>query len=639
MVKKYIDNQRVNIDVCPYSVDQAMENVTQITIGDLHANAIKLLYILVRHGICTIEPEHYARLVAIYKAAYSYVEEDRKNIKLKVSERRRILELTPELLNEINALIGTMRVINHAILIRFIGDETADRGSNDYFFLKMLQKLRDEGMRVNQIEIDESNHGGEFKEAYERFQERGNHLERTRLLHFHASSLQGLSDLVNAEILPPEELFVLIDRYYKPSLKLLGYALDQRTEGITLFSHAAMCFDSIHALAQLFKVAYSDKTSLELAATIDRINEQYSIYVHENRLHTLYRTEAMNRGYYKDYSDEEPLDAIKDPIEFLMWNRNYDTLNRTRVHRHHYPLSFVHGHDSGEESFAHVYNLDNELGKDCDQHVHEYNILLSDDLSTIENFYHLEPDDREEDALDKAFNEIPAETLWLSATGCKLGDVLSDKLVRWMGLLPELTTLNLSHTCLSKKSDHYELATIIAAIPSSVKTLNISGNHLSTIPLEQLKQALRLLPKNITSLNMSDNGFAGKWELLGDIISVLPPDLHIIFDTEQNCTRENLQQFIACSQRSDTIPSQDLETQVPSASASNTQDRTNEDGDLIFLGEDSEEEEEDEEDKNAALAAAKMLLGMFKGGSVASRSPVAAVEEETECVSEPISPQ
>jgi hypothetical protein len=62
-------NEQVDIYQLP-SVDLTHKGTegTEITIGDLHGNAMKLMFMLVKHGIATnISKEDYNRLVEIYR--------------------------------------------------------------------------------------------------------------------------------------------------------------------------------------------------------------------------------------------------------------------------------------------------------------------------------------------------------------------------------------------------------------------------------------------------------------------------------------------------------------------------------------------------------------------------------------------
>ncbi len=110
-----------------------------ITIGDLHGNAIKLIFLLVKHGIVTnMSNEDYNRLVEIYKTDVD--------------------SLTKEDLDEFNQIVQGMDINNKA-MIRLIGDELGDRGLGDHYTLMVLNKLH---QAKTPLEILYSNHGGAF---------------------------------------------------------------------------------------------------------------------------------------------------------------------------------------------------------------------------------------------------------------------------------------------------------------------------------------------------------------------------------------------------------------------------------------------------------------------------------------------
>ena len=138
-----IIQEEANLDVLPKGNENYPADIkNQLTIGDLHGNALKLIYFLVRQNVLVIEPENYAEIVVIYK----------KNELRKIDLERFNSILT----NIIVQAVGT---------VRLIGDEVADRGTNDYFTLKLLNMLQSKGVPV---EVLISNHGVEFVEACEK---------------------------------------------------------------------------------------------------------------------------------------------------------------------------------------------------------------------------------------------------------------------------------------------------------------------------------------------------------------------------------------------------------------------------------------------------------------------------------------
>ncbi|MCK1859324.1 hypothetical protein MXE00_13165 [Legionella pneumophila] len=173
-------NEQVDIYQLP-PVDLTHKG-TEITIGDLHGNAMKLMFMLVKHGIATnISIEDYNRLVEIYRTPTK--------------------GLTKELLGEFNEILTKIK-FNSDSTIRLIGDELADRGNNDYFTLKILEKLNEHTVPV---EIIVSNHSIEFIEAYEKQDD----FHAPMLSQGgHAPSMEKLQILVETGVVTREEILV-----------------------------------------------------------------------------------------------------------------------------------------------------------------------------------------------------------------------------------------------------------------------------------------------------------------------------------------------------------------------------------------------------------------------------------------------
>lgn len=339
-MSKYFIREQANIDVCPAVMPSPDTTVSDICIGDLHGNALKLVYFLVRQGIARLTATHYARLVAIYKIPQ--------------------LDLTLALLMEYQELVHSMEIMNRNTLIRLIGDELSDRGANDYYVLEILHKLHQEKVNVH---ILLSNHGAEFIEAYERFDERNHQFTVTSLGHF-AASLTALNTLVQRNLLDAQYIFDRISDSYQPALKLLDCSLDPLSNSITIYSHAGIGIQSLRPLAKRFNVIYEDNTRCELAATIEKINNAFHRFVDSNRVHQLCRDQSRKEG---------------NPVEFIIWNRSYGGLDRSQKY-HGYSLSFVHGHDANDKTQANIFNLDNYLGKSPELHTCEYTVLLSNEI-------------------------------------------------------------------------------------------------------------------------------------------------------------------------------------------------------------------------------------------------------------------
>ncbi len=336
-------NEEVDIYTLPY-LSKIEGN--QVSIGDLHGNAIKLLFMLVKHGIVTnITEQNYQKLVEIYKTPVD--------------------ELKKEDLAEFNNLLANVKFNSNGLKVRLLGDEFADRGNNDYFTLKILQKL---AAAQVPFEIILSNHSVEFIEAYEKQDK----FYSQRLFFGQAGSMQRLQELVDKGLVSGEEILTIINKAYKPSLRAISYSLNQVDNEITIFSHAAIGLNTIERLAKELNVDYKAATAAELAQTIDDINEEFQKYVQSNAVSTLYTPEDMEKC-------SNPYDLSDMPFVFIMWNRCYDHIDRPADH-YGYKLSFVHGHDPYDprQEEKHVHNLDNCLGKGENQNKGKYTILTTD---------------------------------------------------------------------------------------------------------------------------------------------------------------------------------------------------------------------------------------------------------------------
>lgn len=303
----------------------------QLTLGDLHGNAMKLIYMLVKHGIITnMNDQDYQSLVKIYKTNVGTLEKND--------------------LKEFDKLLAKLQ-FKTSLMVRLIGDELADRGANDYFTLKILEKLHQHRVPV---EIMLSNHGVEFIEGSEK-----NNFSPIILGPEHSTSLSNLRKLLEKKMISSKTLLELAKKAYKPTLKAISYSLNEDESEITLYSHAAIGLNNIEELANKLGLIYKDASLSELIETIEKINNKFQEKVCKGEVHTLYSHEKILKGYY----GEELIDA---PFEFIMWNRKYDKINRP-LSKNGYKLNFIHGHDTPkypipEEEQENIYNLDNRLG-------------------------------------------------------------------------------------------------------------------------------------------------------------------------------------------------------------------------------------------------------------------------------------
>lgn len=328
----------------------ARQNI-DITIGDLHSNAMKLLFMLFKHGVASnLTADEYKDLVGIYRTP--------------------IDQLTEEYIRIFNTLLNKIR-FNNAARIILIGDELADRGSNDYFILKILEKLY-----ANQVpvEIMLSNHGLEFIKSYEQQTEpftctlEG---KETFLEPQFISSMSNMQSIVETGLIAQDEVLALTHVVYKQALRVISYSIDISNSEIVIYSHAGIGLNIIAKLAAKLQITYSDDSIAALAKTIDAINSTFQQYVSQNEIYKLYDPAIISDGY-----NHQEKDISNFPFECTMWNRRYDNIARPTVHNG-YKICFVHGHDPSELSIGNVVNLDNQLGKNINSNQGSYTALYA----------------------------------------------------------------------------------------------------------------------------------------------------------------------------------------------------------------------------------------------------------------------
>ena len=323
----------VDLNICPTLV-ATLHPGDQLTIGDLHGNAVKLIYFLIKQGILQFKQgiADYQKIIEIYN----------KNALTQ--------ELTLQDLAEFNNILKQATVPENAsqALIRLIGDEVADRGNNDYFTLLVLKKLKENNIPT---EIILSNHGAEFVRYYE------DPKCQIQINDKQISSLWGLQALIENNLVTSEEVQQLVNTAYKPSIKLLSYLVDSTTEPhtITLYSHAPIDRKMINNLVTYFNKElpateqhiYSDLTVEGLTNAIDFINKEFEKLVIANQV-----SDHLTAG---------------QPISYAIWNRNVVNIDRTAKDSNNaYGIRYVHGHVGEQPDDAntpHIVNLDTNLGR------------------------------------------------------------------------------------------------------------------------------------------------------------------------------------------------------------------------------------------------------------------------------------
>ena len=338
------------------SVLQYQSKATHVSLGDLHGNALKLIYTLIEEGILEINEEAYLQLQQIYNTP--------------------VATLTGEQLAQFKAIIGNAKV-NTDKALTLIGDDLADRGSNDYFTLLVLQKL---GRSKVNLDILLSNHSAEFIRDYERKQFTG----RYNLASGQGHSLTRMHYLIVKGLVNEEEVRTIVKESYIPVTKAISYTISPEGE-ITLFSHAPIGLETIQAVARKFGLEYDDSTHKSLISSIDRVNARVQQLFGNKELAQLIDREG-------DPDPALPVPPTKMPLYRLLWNRAVGDELVTKTSSG-IKVKFVHGHvgdrevlKNGSERVPSHQNLDSSFGKVPELSVTGYDSFLNIEIQHITRY-------------------------------------------------------------------------------------------------------------------------------------------------------------------------------------------------------------------------------------------------------------
>lgn len=414
MTKKLIQE---DVDIYQYPETSDDNKLGSVTIGDLHGNAVKLVYFLLRQNVIKFKDnvdapaEAYSKFVELYERSdeirkqgisgkitsrqdtIEFLEKklgqyqilvdkkdktedeksqlskyDRENLIgcLKAAQEEKALfevrlqgenENLRTILQEFNEFIDQLEIKDKNILVRLIGDELADRGSNDYFTLRVLGLLKDNKVNVN---ITISNHSNDFIVAYEKLFNKEGYCSAQSIDNRQKPSFLGLTLLFDRKLVSEEDVTRLVNAAYKPCLKIIDYALDEN--GINLFTHAPVRFDLIEKIAHHMGVVYDDSSKEALAASIDKINTKFAQAVEKNTVHEFCDVRGV-----ENIDHMKPDEIIAKPLVNIIWNRwdqEQDTEEARPESKNGFSLNYTHGHDPYQSPLQQVTNLDTPCGKD-----------------------------------------------------------------------------------------------------------------------------------------------------------------------------------------------------------------------------------------------------------------------------------
>ncbi|MDF1655130.1 MAG: hypothetical protein P1U34_08470 [Coxiellaceae bacterium] len=338
-------SEKVNLKHYPrprvWPEEESSDTRHTVSSGDMHGNAMKLIFIAFKEGVLDISEDQFKTLWEIYETPTDH--------------------LTAEQINVFETIIRDAKY-NKSCVLRFIGDLLADRGRNDWFTLCVLQALDANNI---EYEIMLSNHDMGFIR----------YVNSHPIIHSPRTSLINLRRLVAKPSIPQVTAPAINELYkkvYLKHLKVLSYDLNPGGDPpISVFTHAPVGMETIAGVAKELSVSFDESTAELLAASIDRINAVFS--------------ERMLAG---DTALLGLLESPRSHLSHIMWNRAGDAalMNgrmrkpspytvlvrplRLQPRNKSYPVTFVHGHDGVyTPEQANRVNIDSKLGMGETRHL------------------------------------------------------------------------------------------------------------------------------------------------------------------------------------------------------------------------------------------------------------------------------
>ena len=339
---------------CPETTGGVAPDQT-ITIGDMHGNAMKLIWILLRQGVIKMKEDDFAALWEIY---------DSSGLGMGFYQNTKDLlidgfSFDSGRLQEFYNILSRVQV-NNGYQLRLIGDVFSDRGNNDWLTMKVLEKLHQGNVST---EILASNHDAMLLAVLDGDVSAGAwrnyaYIEQQR-------SEYALFAMLRKRVIKHDELQCLAEQHILPFLKLFSYVLSSDEQAITLFMHAPNSCDVIRTIAGYFGVNYKADSAKDLAGTIDAINSAFA------------RLYFEDRGRYKEIigwmADEDNVrgTGVQQAFGLLSWNRGEQKSGREPAisdpgKTPSFVRFVVHGHVGATSSGVlepRQVNLDNDFGK------------------------------------------------------------------------------------------------------------------------------------------------------------------------------------------------------------------------------------------------------------------------------------
>jgi hypothetical protein len=318
-----------HLDWIPDVSPQALA-ASEMTVGDLHGNTLKWIYVCIQNGLMTLpEPQAACYIDLCHRYA-------------------RAADLTLQDIDDWEKLFQ-QATYHPKGLWRLLGDELADRGQNDYLTLLLMRQLVKKNVK---FEVMLSNHNHLALQSFDNECLRGRQ-------YFQKGQEQSLLHMWSMLEKPGFELqqrmaLYIAEEIYKPRLKLVGYHVSIENAAmpvVTLFTHAPVGLETIKALAAQFSVDYQDTDVMAFTACLDHLNQVFQAVLCNRR--------------FADYFILDSATAMQSPVGQLMWARSLaPNVTLTPSHKN-FMVRVVHGHvgSAFSSEMSGFYNLDNNVGK------------------------------------------------------------------------------------------------------------------------------------------------------------------------------------------------------------------------------------------------------------------------------------
>lgn len=306
----------------------------QITIGDLHANWLLLIYILIRHQILKISRENYTKLVNIhlklFKNPYQY-----------------------DWYYEATLIIYNAK-IDRKPLIRLIGDELADRVGNDLLMLFILNQLQEHQVPYR---IIVSNHGLCFLSKYAAMV-KGKKQMHSLLATEYSKSFEVFLKYYDDGIIDLNMLKSWVSTAYISHLELFDYSLHENE--LTFYSHGIVGIQQLKAIAQEYQVAWQDKNIIDFSFMLEKIKKHFRSHDLNRVLLTFSETAMANRDVFV----QKMQSYFQSSVYIFSNNRCFEPSKMERPIRYRdFFMKFAHGHHPEVTPPKNVISLDGQLGK------------------------------------------------------------------------------------------------------------------------------------------------------------------------------------------------------------------------------------------------------------------------------------